>query len=154
EHLEGAPQDHRRRDAVDVVVAVDGDALLPPDRFLDPDDRAIHVGEPEWIVELVERRVQESMRVLGIREAPEAEQARDGRMGRERGGERGRLTVVARQVLPDERFHRDDGPPGGSSAGRSMSMNACPSAPMCRNLRYRASSNTSAGTDWSSASAW
>ena len=39
EQLERAPQDHRRRDAVDVVVAVDGDPLLARDRREDAIDR-------------------------------------------------------------------------------------------------------------------
>ena len=36
EHLERAAQDDRRGDAVDVVVAVDGDPLAPRDRLLEP----------------------------------------------------------------------------------------------------------------------
>ena len=66
EHLEGPAQDHRRGDPVDVVVAVDGDPLLARQRLLEPDDRPVHVGELERIVELVERRVQEASGELGI----------------------------------------------------------------------------------------
>ena len=36
EHLERATEDHRRRDAVDVVVAVNGDALAAGDGLLEP----------------------------------------------------------------------------------------------------------------------
>ena len=40
EQLERAAQDHRRGDAVDVVVAVDGDALAAGDRAQQPIDGA------------------------------------------------------------------------------------------------------------------
>ena len=60
EQLERAPQDDRRRDAVDVVVAVDGDPLLPRDRRQDAIDRDAHVGERHRIVQMIERRVQEA----------------------------------------------------------------------------------------------
>ena len=76
EHLERAPQDHGRRDAVDVVVAVDGDALLARERLLEALDRAVHVGEPERIVELIERRVQEPRRVARDRRSPRRHSSR------------------------------------------------------------------------------
>ena len=69
EQLERPAQDDGRGDAVDVVVAVDGDPLLAGQRLFEPRDRAVHVREPEGIVQLVERRVQEACRELGIVEA-------------------------------------------------------------------------------------
>ena len=54
EELERPAEDHRRGDAVDVVVAVDGDPLLAGQRLLEPGDGAVHVGELERIVELVD----------------------------------------------------------------------------------------------------
>src|SRR3972149_2765150 len=66
EPLQGAAQDDRGRDAVDVVVAVDRDALAPLDRREQAIDRGPHVGEQERVVELIERGVQEAARGVGV----------------------------------------------------------------------------------------
>ena len=50
EQLERAPQNHRRGDAVDVVVAVDGDALAIGDRGQQPIDGAFEAGQLQRIV--------------------------------------------------------------------------------------------------------
>ena len=46
--LERAAQHDSRRDAIDVVVAVNGDAFVAGDRLKNPFDRARHVGERAW----------------------------------------------------------------------------------------------------------
>ena len=60
EHLERAPQDDGRGDAVDVVVAVDGDPFAGRERPLEARHGALHVGQEKRIVEVVERRVAET----------------------------------------------------------------------------------------------
>ena len=59
EQLERAAQDHGRGDAVDVVVAVNRDPLVLCQRPLDTQDRAFHVRQLEWIVQMFQRRVEE-----------------------------------------------------------------------------------------------
>jgi len=55
----------RRRGAVDVVVAEDGDPLAPPHRFRDTRRRASHVGQAGGIWQQVtDRRVEETRRVV------------------------------------------------------------------------------------------
>ena len=59
EHLERATEDDGRRDAVDVVVAVNGDPLAAGDGLLEPLDRRRHAGQLERIVQVIQRRVKE-----------------------------------------------------------------------------------------------
>ena len=59
EQLERAAKNDGRRDAVAVVVAMNGDALFPLDRRENPIDRRRHVREPERIVQMIERRAAE-----------------------------------------------------------------------------------------------
>ena len=54
EQLQRAAKNDGRRNAVAVVVAMDGDALLPFDRGKDPFDGGRHIRQPEWIVQMVE----------------------------------------------------------------------------------------------------
>ncbi len=54
EHLECAPEDDCRRDAIDVVVAVDCDPLTVRQRPLETGDGPLHVGEEKRIVKMVE----------------------------------------------------------------------------------------------------
>ena len=79
EQLEAAAQDDRRRHAVHVVVAVNGDPLLPRNRGQDALDGDAHVRKRHRIVQLVERGVEETRGVLGIGEAALAQQPRDDR---------------------------------------------------------------------------
>ena len=137
EHLERAPEDDGRGDAVDVVVAVDGDPFAARQRPLEPRHGAVHVGEQKRIVEMVERRDSGSDRPPPGRSGPRrhSRRATVGWTFRAR-RERRRVVVVARQVLPQER---------SSSRARSFtslalprasltSTKACPSRPMRRNL--------------------
>ena len=54
-----AVEQHGRRHAVAVVVAEDGNGLLPGPRPLQLGDRLLHVGQPERVMQLVERWMQE-----------------------------------------------------------------------------------------------
>jgi hypothetical protein len=108
EQLQRAPQDHRRGDAVDVVVAVDRDALVLRDRALEPFDRASHVREREGVVEVFDGRVQKAPGTVGIRQPPKAQQPRDDGVHAERRRQRGGLLVVAREVIPEQRPGHDD----------------------------------------------
>ena len=54
EHFDRAAQDHGGRHAVDVVVAVDGDALASRDGAEQPIDGRAHVREQKRVVQLVE----------------------------------------------------------------------------------------------------
>ena len=84
EQFEGAAQDDGRRDAVHVVVAVDGDPFFARDGAHDPIDRHAHVGQPHRIVQVIERRVQKSTRELRIAEPALTQQPRDGRLDAQR----------------------------------------------------------------------
>ena len=54
EQLQRAPQDDRGGDAVDVVVAVDRDALAGGNGLLEPHDGALHVGQPERVQQVLQ----------------------------------------------------------------------------------------------------
>ena len=96
EQLERAAQDDGGRDAVDVVVAVDGDALLARDGGQDAIDRDLHVGQRHRVVQVLERGVEEPRRALGIVEPALAQQARhDGRDADGRSQPRRRALVAA-----------------------------------------------------------
>ena len=70
EQLERAAQNHGRRHAVDVVVAMNGNPLFVRDRGEDAIDRDPHVGERHRIVQVVERRFQKSAREVRVCQAP------------------------------------------------------------------------------------
>ena len=65
EHLQGAAQDNRRGDAVHVVVAVDGHALLRREGPLDPVHGLAHVGQQHRIVQVVEGRCRKRVATAG-----------------------------------------------------------------------------------------
>ena len=78
EQLERAPQDHRRGDAVDVVVAVDDDPLAARDRRRAAGRRPARMSASQKrIVQLLERRRQEARAPLGVVESALAQQPRD-----------------------------------------------------------------------------
>ena len=153
EHFERPSEDHRRRDAVDVVVTVDRDALAARERQLEPRDRTFHVPQAERIVQMIQRRIEEALRRGGVVQPAEAEQTRDGRMQAERCRQRGRLFFIAWQMLPDERSHGRSGFRGPSGSAASESMKAVPSAPIFLNFSYRAASSASTLSVDNSASA-
>ncbi len=105
EQLERAAQDHGRRDAVHVVVAVDGDALLARDRAENALDGHRHVGQRERVVQVVERRRQEPARQVDVAEPADAQQARGDGRDPELAGEQPGPGVVARLGLPDAADH-------------------------------------------------
>ena len=150
EQLERPAQNHRGRDAVDVVVAVDRDPLLARDGGHDAIDRDAHVGEPHRIVELVERRVQKARGELRVAEPALTQKPGDGRIDAERAGQPDRRRLVTREHLParSNRRHQDrlGGPPAPSFAGplprdamaggahEPSSTKSIPSRPMFRNF--------------------
>ncbi len=87
EQLQRTPQDDRGRDAVHIVVSMDRDAFLCRDRRHDAVHCNLHVGEQQRIVEMIEHRIQEPQRRLGILEAAQTEQARNHRRKIERTGQ-------------------------------------------------------------------
>ena len=68
-------------------------------------NRLVHIGEPERIVEVIERGIQKAEGRLRVAEAAHAQEPRDRRMDIERRGQSGRLRVVTRKVLPEELSH-------------------------------------------------
>ncbi len=62
EQLQGAAQDHRRGDAIDVVVAVHGNAFVLSDRAHQPIDGGAHIRQAHRIEQVVERRVEGTVR--------------------------------------------------------------------------------------------
>ena len=75
-----AAQDDGRRDAVDVVVAVDGDALADGQRPRDARDRLAAGRQPRRVVQMIERRLEEAGRRVGSVEPAQREQPRDDRL--------------------------------------------------------------------------
>ena len=68
---------HQQRgagDAVDVVVAHDGDTLVAPARLEQPLHRGLHAVEQERIVEVRSRRLEETARAVGVERASAREQ--------------------------------------------------------------------------------
>jgi hypothetical protein len=108
QQLQRAPQNHRRGNAVHVVVAVDRDALVLRDRALEALDCAPHVRELERVVEVLDRRVQKTPGTVGVSQPPKAQQPRDDRVHAQRRRERGGLLVVAREVIPEQGLRHDD----------------------------------------------
>ncbi len=105
EHLQRAAEDDSRGDAVDVVVAVDGDPLAARQRQLEARHRPFHVGQEKRVVQVIERRVQESVGNGGIAEAAQAQEPCDCRMDAERRRQLHDGVFIARLVVPEERLH-------------------------------------------------
>ena len=103
EHLERAPQDHRRRDAVAIVIAVDRDAFFPIDGGENPLHRGRHVRKLEWIVQMIERRPEKSLRALELVDAANRQQPRDRRADLQLAREHSRGVVIAGETFPEER---------------------------------------------------
>ncbi len=131
EQLQRAAQDHRRRDPVDVVVAVDGDALLARDRGQQALDRDAEVGQQERIVEMIDRRRQEAGRRLRRVDAALAQQAGDDRRDVERRGQRRDVRVAVARVGA-ARPGRGIGPDDRLPASRSHRQLSAPSGPASR----------------------
>ena len=134
QHLDRTAKDHRRRDAVDVVVAVNDDPLVARDRAQQALDGLAHAGQQKRIVKLIERGLEKALRGRRDRQPPLAQQPRDDRghaQGRGRQSDRG---FVDGHVLPDAAVHHSLCSAGdGASIGPS-SANACPSRPIARNF--------------------
>jgi hypothetical protein len=99
EHADRVPQDAGGRDAVDVVVAVDDDLLLVPDRPGDPVGGLGDAGQGVRVVQGRQRRAEERLAVGRLGDAP-AEQ--------DLGDQRGDLQA-ARQLVGG-RVRRGDVP--------------------------------------------
>jgi hypothetical protein len=127
--LEGPAQNHRRGDAVDVVVAVDRDPLAPRERALEPFDRPIHAGQLERVVQVFDGRVQKAPGIVRVCQPTKAQQPRDQRVHPELGAQRSSLLRVARQVIPEQGLGHAD-----AAGGLSVSMKDVPSSPILRNL--------------------
>ena len=123
QQLEGAAQDDGRRDAVDVVVAVDDHALPVRDRRQQPLDGRGQVGEPPRIDQVIERRPQEAGGLVGVVVAADGQQAGDDRRHAELGGEPRRRRFIAGPRLPDQGW--------GHRRGQPSSM---PMRPIARNF--------------------
>ena len=85
--LDGFFQDHHRHGTVHVVVAVDQDFFLGFDGGSQALDGFAHSGERQGIVQVIERRRQESLRGLRIGEAAVHQHTRGERLGVQRGGQ-------------------------------------------------------------------
>ena len=101
EQLETAPQDHRRRHAIDVVVAVYGDALAAGDGAKDPVDGRRHVSQSEWVVQVVERGGEKAPGEIGVVDATNAQEPGGDSTDAELVGETVDSRLVAAARLPD-----------------------------------------------------
>ncbi len=140
EELERASQDGGRRDAVDVVVAVDGDPLVARDGAEEAVDRFAHAGQLKGIVKMLQARRQEPARRLRVVETTLAQQARDDRRHPQRPRRLDHEGVVGPDVFPDAALHQPGRPlPRASAPARPSdawfsSTNAWPSRPITRNF--------------------
>ena len=75
EVAQGFEHDARRADAVDIVVAVDGDAPLLPDGLADDGYRLLHAGHGGGVKQIGQARMQEALCFLRGIDAPIAEEA-------------------------------------------------------------------------------
>ena len=105
EQFQRPAQDDRGGHAVDVVVAVDRDALLALERGTEPIDGRPHVGEAIRVVQLRELRVAGSGAPPPDRHGRDAEQAGDDRRHVEGGGQRLRGRLVTHDGVPDQCPH-------------------------------------------------
>ena len=71
EQLQHSPEDHRRCHAVDIVVAVHGDTFLAVNGAQQPVDRQREIRELEGVVQVVERGLEEALRIVGRRDPSE-----------------------------------------------------------------------------------
>ena len=128
-------QHHRRRDAVNVIVAVHRNAFLAGDGGQQSFNTGRQVGQQERVVQLIKRRMQKAGRRLGGVYAAQHQQPRHNRIDVERTRQIRNPRVIARQMLPNgSRTHHGADRPG-SSAGASRS----PLLPISRNFAYRCS---------------
>ena len=106
EQFERSTQDHGRRHAIDVVVAMDGDAFLAGDGAEDAFDGLAHVGQQKRIVQIGERRRQEALCRGRVRQVADAQQSRGGGTDAQLARQFGALSIVTRTGLPDTGSHR------------------------------------------------
>ena len=103
EHLERAAKDDRRGDAVAIVVAVNGDALVPLNRGEDPLHRRSHIRKQPRVVQMIQRRMQELLRALRLVDPADRQQPRDSGADAQLPRQEARGLVVAREAFPEER---------------------------------------------------
>ena len=103
EQFERAAQNHRRRDAVDVVIAVHGNTFALGDRAQQAIDGSVHVGEPHRIEQVIQRRLEKSRGRVDVGQPANGKQPRDhgrhAQLARQHLGTR----VVTRIRLPNQR---------------------------------------------------
>ena len=109
EQLEQAPDDDGRRHPVDVVVAMHGNALPAVDGAQQSVDRQRKIHQLEGVVEMVERRMEKPLRLIGDRNPPDHQETRYDRVDPQRGRQGGCLRLVAGEVLPDDVVSRGSG---------------------------------------------
>ena len=71
-------EERRAGDAVDVVVAVDADRLARLERARQPRDGSVDALERERVGQMLERRFEEPLRLLGVAQSARPERASDG----------------------------------------------------------------------------
>ena len=90
--------------SIDIVVAMDKDALPGGHGRRDDGDGIAHPGQDEWIGERVKRRSQEGFRSVGIAEAPLDQQGGKRQRERERVSQRARSMSIRRRRDPPPRI--------------------------------------------------
>ncbi len=106
EQLECAAKNDCGGDAVDVVVAVDGDALVIRQRLADARDRFRQSGEPRGRVQVIQGGLEKARGIVRIGEAALAQQVGDDGLEPERTSEPVGGRLIDRRVLPDWGHHR------------------------------------------------
>ena len=138
EHLEGPADDDRGRDAVDVVVAVDGDPLARARSAADSRSTATPMSvRQHGVVQVAEAGVQEAIGLVRIGEAAHDQEAGDHRVEPEGRGQPRRQPPRRTRGAPSGRApSARTGPAargGGAPAPASVSAKSAPSRPMFLN---------------------
>lgn len=100
EDLERAPKNDGGRDAIAIVIAVNGDPFSSLDCRENALDRRRHVREHERIVQMIERRPEKSLRALQIIDPANRQQPRDRRTDLQLVREDCSGLVVASETFP------------------------------------------------------
>ena len=138
QEFEGAAENHRGRDPVDVVVAVHRDALASRHGPEQPLHGDAHAGQEHGVVQVVEARVQEAVGRLGIVDAAQDQQAGDGRLDAGGAGQGVGRRIVTGLVLPAVGHHqreREARPAGFATAATAAeSVKSTPRRPIWRSF--------------------
>ncbi len=138
--LDRTAENHGGGDPIHVIVPVDGDSFASAHGGENAIDRAPHVGQEKWIVQLPEIGLEKGARRRRLAKSALTQQARHDRRDAHRRGKRPHVVIVRRNVFPDASQHQaarlciTRPAPAPRSAPSSVSVKLWPIRPMSRNF--------------------